>query len=209
MTSRLEQAVSRVALTIAVVASLAAAIKVFMPRRAPLTVETRAVMALGDTAMLIGSARAARTIILATDHACPFCRQLRDSLSWAMAQDSLRFNVRIIPFPLTSLHPTAETSARILVCAARLGRQQIADSVLFDLGADVVDIPLQDVARKIGIERGLDTFGACVRSDAVADYVRFASTTVAEAGATATPTMWVDGVRITGLMPVDSILQRR
>lgn len=206
MNQRLEQGVSRIALGVAVVASLAAAFKAFVPRRTALSAETAAVVALGDSAMLIGSPRAKQTVLLATDHVCPYCRQMRESLSIAMAVDSLRFNVRIIPFPLTEIHPTAELSARILVCAARRAKQQVADSILFDLGSAVVEIPLGELAVRLELREDSSSFVSCVESDDVEAYVRHTISTIRSAGANSTPTMWVNGKRTSGLVPVDSIL---
>jgi protein-disulfide isomerase len=206
MTQRLERVISRVSLAIAVTASLAAVYKAFAPVPTSLGAETRAVEALGDSAMLIGSASARQTVLLATDHQCPFCRQMRESLSTAMMRDSLRLNVRILPFPLTGLHPTAELSARALVCAARQGKQAAADSILFDLGAEVDALPSHELARKLGLGDSPDQFALCVQSVQVVEYVRNATDVVRRAGADATPTMWVNGRRITGLTSVDSLL---
>lgn len=57
-----------------------------------------------------------RSIVIFEDPDCPQCQQLETDL--AAAGDALNMTVRVLPLPLTQLHPQAEVRWRHILCSA-------------------------------------------------------------------------------------------
>lgn len=167
------------------------------------------ISAFADSAILVGEPKARRTVYFASDHVCPFCRAMRESLTVQMRADPMSMNVRILPFPLTAIHPTAAKSAAVLVCASQRGVQASADSLLFGLGSAIDSIPIDSLASKLGLSGSSEWLAKCVQSSAVSAYIARTSSLSAAAGATATPTMWINGRRFVGTTSVSALFAAR
>ena len=69
-----------------------------------------------DKALTFTYGAGARTVVIFEDPDCPLCQQLEEDFK--KAGPSLNMTVKILPFPLTQLHPQAEARSRHLFCTA-------------------------------------------------------------------------------------------
>jgi protein-disulfide isomerase len=206
MTERQERIIVRICMVLALTFS---GVAVYNANLFASTPESRAwseIEEYQDSLILIGRKDARRTIVLATDHSCPYCRAMHDSLTHAMHRDSSAFNVRVLPLPLTSIHRAAERSARALYCASLEGDASRVDAQLYRLGEDASTLSDDSLAVAIGVAGPVDEFRACVNSGAASAFVARTASLAERAGATATPTMWLRARRFSGVVSVDSML---
>lgn len=167
-----------------------------------------------------GSATAPVTVYEMSDFQCPYCRSF--ALSTFPALDSAYVatgKVRwvFINFPLTSVHQNAAAAAQTGMCAAQqnafwpvhdlLYRYQDVWAPLKEPGAFL--LTLADSA-KISRLKLLE----CVRAPATEEAVRADAQGAERAGATSTPTFYIEGGLLVGAQPLpvfrqvlDSILR--
>lgn len=67
-----------------------------------------------DKALTFTYGAGARTLVVFEDPDCPLCQQFEEDLK--KAGPSLNMTVKILPFPLTQVHPEAEAKSRHLFC---------------------------------------------------------------------------------------------
>lgn len=104
-----------------------------------------------DDALLIGSPKATRKIIVFDDPECQFCAALQPEMQKVVKSNpDIAFLIKM--FPLTKIHPTAYEKARAIVCAKSVS--MLEDS----LAGKPVPPPLCDtdqVKRNLELGRGL------------------------------------------------------
>ena len=169
-----------------------------------------------------GSATAPVTVYEMSDFQCPFCRTF--AMSTFPALDSAYVatgKVRwvFINFPLTSVHQNAAAAAQTAICAAQqnafwpvhdlLYRHQEVWAPLKEPGAFF--LTLADSA-KISRPKLLE----CVRAPATQEAVRSDAQGAERAGASSTPTFYIEGGLLVGAQPLpvfrqvlDSILRTK
>jgi protein-disulfide isomerase len=155
-----------------------------------------------------GSATAPVTVYEMSDFQCPYCRSF--ALSTFPALDSAYVatgKVRwvFINFPLTSVHQNAAAAAQTATCAAQqnafwpvhdlLYRYQDVWAPLKEPGAFL--LTLADSA-KISRPKLLE----CVRAPATEEAVRADAQGAERAGATSTPTFYIEGGLLVGAQPL-------
>ena len=167
-----------------------------------------------------GSATAPVTVYEMSDFQCPFCRTFAISTFPALDSAYVKTGkVRwvFINFPLTSVHPNAAAAAQTAVCSAQqnafwpvhdlLFRHQEVWAPLKEPGAFF--LTLADSA-KISRAKLLE----CVRAPATEEAVRADAQGAERAGASSTPTFYIEGGLLVGAQPLavfrevlDSILR--
>ena len=169
-----------------------------------------------------GSATAPVTVYEMSDFQCPYCRTF--AMSTFPALDSAYVatgKVRwvFINFPLTSVHQNAAAAAQTAICAAQqnafwpvhdlLYRHQEVWAPLKEPGAFF--LTLADSAR-ISRPKLLE----CVRAPATQEAVRSDAQGAERAGASSTPTFYIEGGLLVGAQPLpvfrqvlDSILRTK
>jgi protein-disulfide isomerase len=150
---------------------------------------------------LRGPSDVAATVIVYSDFECPYCRKLHLRLKTLLATDSFRWVYRHSPGPG---HPHAQRAAEASECAARQGR-------FWELADSLCETPLQDGtvdelvrrAEAVGIEGG--TLRHCLESGGGAAQVRAQEKEARDLWITGTPTFFVNGRRVVGLIEVEEI----
>ncbi len=154
-----------------------------------------------------GSAQAPLTVYEMSDFQCPYCRSF--ALETFPVLDSLYIatgKVRwvFVNFPLTSIHPNAVPAAGIALCAARQGAFWRVHDLLYRHQSDWADLKdpadyLLSLADSARISR--PTLTECVRSPATNEEVRADAEGASRAGATSTPTFYIEGGLLVGAQP--------
>lgn len=147
------------------------------------------------------------TVVEFSDFECPHCRRAFLDLNQVKAADP---RVRILHrnFPLHAdcnpavsarSHENACAAAMAAECAARQGRGDAYNALLFANQGDLGSEALRRYARQAGID--LAAFEECIASKDAADAVARDVADGMAAGVESTPTFFINGRRIKGGMP--------
>ncbi|HEY6808737.1 MAG TPA: thioredoxin domain-containing protein [Gemmatimonadales bacterium] len=161
----------------------------------------------GANARARGRADAPVTVYEMSDFQCPFCRQFTLDALPEIERDFIRTGkVRwvFVAYPLLRIHKNAEAAAEFALCAARQNRFWEVHDLLFrhqpdwaDLdGPERVFLRLADSAR---LNRAALT--TCVNAHATRGEVASELRMSQRAGATATPSFWIEGGILEGAVP--------
>ena len=169
-----------------------------------------------------GKSDAPVTIYEMSDFQCPYCREFALGTMPELERQYIETGmVRFvyINLPLTSVHKNATAAAQAAMCAALQGRFWPMHDVLFrhqDQWAELA-VP-RDYLVSLGDSAGLDRaqLTRCLASGAAAAAVRADAARARRAGATSTPTFYIEGGLLEGAAPVavfravlDSIYQSK
>jgi protein-disulfide isomerase len=174
------------------------------------------------TARTKGSGQAPVTVYEMSDFQCPYCRSFAvetfpvlDSLYVATGKVRWVF----INFPLTSIHPNAAPAAGIALCAAKQGAFWRVHDLLYQHQSDWAEQKnpadyLLSLADSAGISKTALT--ECVKSTTINEEIRADAEGANRAGATSTPTFYIEGGLLVGAQPaalfrhvLDSIYARK
>jgi protein-disulfide isomerase len=156
---------------------------------------------LSDTDPSLGSARAPVTLIEFSDFQCPFCLRVAPTLK--RIRQTYGDKVRIVwkDFPLTQIHPQAFKAGEAGHCAAEQGKFWEYHDQLF--GNQQALMP--DDLKKYAAASGMDAarFNACLDTSKHAELVRDGVAQGTRLGVNSTPTVFVNGRRVSGAQPYE------
>lgn len=150
-----------------------------------------------------GNANALVTLVIFSDFQCPFCKRVEPTIAQLRTTygDKLRVVWKDQPLPF---HPRAEPSAEL----ARAARAQKGDAgfwamhdALFDAQPQLEDADLERLAKKVGLDvaKAMAQVKAKTYKQAIESDQQLAD----DVGANGTPTVFVNGRRISGAQPID------
>jgi protein-disulfide isomerase len=147
------------------------------------------------------------TVYEMSDFQCPYCRQFTLTTLPVIEQDYIKTGkVRwvFVNFPLTSLHRNAVAAAQVAMCAARQNRFWPVHDRLYERQSQwaPLDSPwtaLIALADSAGVTH--DALVACVSSRATLEEIARDAQGAARAGATATPSFYIEGGLADGAIP--------
>jgi protein-disulfide isomerase len=153
-----------------------------------------------DPAMTRGPAAAPVTILEWSDFQCPYCKDAQAVLARLLAEfpDSVRLVFK--DFPLRS-HDRAVPAALAARCAGTQGRFWEYHDLLFVAQPDFTRDALLGYARRLGLD--VPGFTDCLDAARFADAVAADQREGREAGVRATPTFFVNGLKIEGALPIE------
>lgn len=154
-----------------------------------------------------GSASAPVTVYEMSDFQCPYCKRHAEETFHVLDREYIATGkVRwiFINFPLVSLHPNATAAAEFAMCSARSGKFWPAHDLLYKM--QPVWAPLKDPKPfLLGLGDSLHLprapLAACLDKDEVAKEVREDSEGAVKAGASSTPTFYIEGGMLAGVWP--------
>lgn len=183
----------------------------------PLDLETTDLQALITRAqgVELGSPDAPVRVIEFADYQCPGCAVFGTQLKPILQQryiDTGRIRFTLFDYPLMQAHPNAFLAARAARCAGDQERYWDYHDILFGQqatwsahrGAAVG--PFVEYARQLGLDAGV--FESCLRSDRHADAVTAGLRLGEEMGVFQTPTVIVNGQRVTDLRSTTDIIEQ-
>jgi protein-disulfide isomerase len=180
---------------------------------APLAAQTAAETAASLAARTRGAATAPITIYEMSDFQCPYCRRVAlntfpDLDREYIATGKVRWV--FINFPLTMIHPNAAAAAEVALCAARSGkfwevhdllyRNQPTWAPLTEPGAFFLTL-----ADSASIPP--DAFRKCLVGRETLDEVASDAKGSVQAGASSTPSFYIEGGLLPGAQPVEVFRQ--
>lgn len=156
-----------------------------------------------------GSAAAPVTVYEMSDFQCPFCKRFSEQTFPTLEKEYIATGkVRwiFINMPLVSIHPNAVPAAEFAMCAAREGKFWPAHDLLYR--RQEVWAPLKNpaafllsLADSLKIPRARIT--PCLDKGETRGLVRSDSEGSVKAGASSTPTFYIEGALMKGAYPVE------
>jgi len=155
-----------------------------------------------------GSPTAPVTVYEMSDFQCPYCRRFALEIFPTLEQEYVTTGkVRwvFVNFPLVSLHPNAEPAAEVAMCGAKQGKFWPVHDLLFRNQATWAPLkaPAEyflTFADSASLDRA--AFQACLQTGATRPEVESDATAAARAGATSTPSFYIEGGIMPGAQPV-------
>jgi len=174
----------------------------------------RAELELGVDVPTRGPKDAPVTIVLFEDFQCPFCKKLSGNIEMLMEERPDDVRIAFMHFPMhkkcnerelkKSLHKFACGAAAASVCAQEQGQFWEMHDLLFRNNHRLRGRNLQGYAKQLGLDVGRWT--ECFKSPQTLARVKADSAVGAAAGVTGTPAMFVNGRRLVGAQPLESLL---
>jgi protein-disulfide isomerase len=156
-----------------------------------------------------GSAAASVTVYEMSDFQCPYCKRFSELTFPTLEKEYIATGkVRwiFINMPLTSIHPNAVPAAEFAMCAAREGKFWPAHDLLYrrqDVWAPLKNPAafLLSLADSLKIPRARIT--PCLEKGETRALVRSDAEGSVKAGASSTPTFYIEGALMKGAYPVE------
>lgn len=149
-----------------------------------------------------GIAAAPVVIVEFGDFQCPFCREAEAALRQVRQKysDGVRFIYR--DFPIADIHSEAIAAAEAANCAGQQGKYWPYHDQLFvqqdNLGSDLY----QSLAQSLGLE--MDKFNRCLQGRLTLAEIKDDYEAGLAAGVSGTPTFFVNGYPVRGVLPFDA-----
>jgi protein-disulfide isomerase len=162
---------------------------------------------------IMGNKNAKVTLVEFSDYQCPFCKKFYDESEKQIVEKyvktgKVKFAYR--HFPLSSIHPNAQKAAEASECANEQGKFWEFHDLLFANQDIWSPKPAADAltdwtatAGQLGMDP--EQFQACVTSDKYKKNVAVDTEAATKVQVNATPTMFVNGVRVVGAVPFADI----
>lgn len=148
-----------------------------------------------------GNLAAKFTVIEYTDFQCPFCSEFHAEMRRALRESDTRWILR--HRPISQIHPMAIPAAEAAECAAAQGRfWEYADKV-FENQEALADDELLGLAGQVGLNE--KEFELCVRGGTYSALVKRAAQEADRLRINGTPTSFINGKRIDGLLPYEQM----
>lgn len=148
-----------------------------------------------------GDRNAKATVIVFTDYQCPYCSRLH-AMMQTLAKDS-DFRLVYRHFPLEA-HQVAERAAEAAECASEQNQfWEYSDSLFKPMAQVSHDADLTQVAENLGLNMNL--FSGCLLSGRFGGIVAAQHADGLRRGLMAVPTLFVNGKRVSGVIPVDQL----
>jgi protein-disulfide isomerase len=159
-----------------------------------------------------GSPSAPVTIYEMSDFQCPYCAQfVRETLPALEREYVATGKVKLVfvNYPLP-MHPNAEPAAELAMCAARQGKFWAVHDLLFRHQEEWEGLRepatyFQALGDSAGADR--DVLVGCLRAGATRELVRADAEGSARSGATGTPSFYVEGGIMRGMVPIGPFRQ--
>jgi protein-disulfide isomerase len=155
-----------------------------------------------------GSPTAPITVYEMSDFQCPYCRSFALETFRALEAEYIspgKVRWVFVNFPLTSIHANAVAAAGTALCAARQGAFWLVHDLLY--AHQEIWAPLKEpgpfllsLADSAGISK--PKLLECVKSPTTVSEIRYEAEGAERAGASSTPTFYIEGGLLSGALPL-------
>ena len=151
----------------------------------------------------IGPGGAPVKIVLFSDYECPYCRDLDGTLMEIAVDYGDKVQIVFRQFPLPGIHPNAERAAEASLCAHEQGRFQEVHGILFENQRDLTEVNILTQIKSLDLDT--EKFRECLVSGRRKQEIREDVRAGNAAGADSTPTIFINGLYMSGAQPYDAI----
>lgn len=154
-----------------------------------------------DNGFEVGTREAPVVIVEFGDFQCPFTRQAEPIIKEVLKKysEAVRFIFR--DFPIVEVHTEALVAAEAANCAAQQGKYWPYHDALFANQDTLSNDFYSSLAQSLGLN--LTEFNRCRNGHLTLEHIKADFEAGTAAGVTGTPTFFVNGHRITGVIPLD------
>lgn len=146
-----------------------------------------------------GSKNAPVQVVEFADFQCPFCREAAGVLTGVFAKFPEDIYLQYRHFPIEREHPFAVVAAEASMCANFQGKFWEYHDILFQNQGDLSPSALNGYARNIGLD--MTAFAQCVKERVAAPLAQKDFNDGLALGVKATPTFFINGRKIEGVLP--------
>ena len=148
-----------------------------------------------------GDANSQITFVEFGDFSCPFCEQEFPIIRpFIESHPGIKFVFR--DFPLTEIHPQAFRAAEAARCANEQGKFWAYHDQLYLNQQDFSDAALSKYAQTVGL--GAEQFKTCLTTEKYKQQILRDMQDGAALGVRGTPTFFIQGIKIEGVIPADA-----
>jgi protein-disulfide isomerase len=140
------------------------------------------------------------TIVEFSDFQCPFCGRAYETVEQVMQTYAGKVRLVFRNFPL-SFHPYAQKAAEASMCANEQGKFWNYYEALFKNQQKLTVPDLKEQAKGLGLDTA--KFDKCLDSNEKAKLVQTDQEAGGKAGVTGTPAFFINGVMLSGALPLD------
>lgn len=144
-----------------------------------------------------------------SDFQCPWCARYARTLAEARQRYPDQFAVLYRHWPISGIHPFADSAAVASECAADQARFGEMHDALFAGRDSIGKLPWRDFARRAEVA-DLEAFDECLQTGHVRARIRRDSAAGTRLKVHGTPTSIINGVRVSGSLPLtvlDSLIR--
>jgi protein-disulfide isomerase len=152
-----------------------------------------------DGAPTRGDKNAPVQVVEFADFQCPFCREAVGVLTGVFAKFPDAIYLQYRHFPIEREHPFALVAAEASMCANEQGKFWEYHDILFQNQGDLSPSALNGYARNIGLD--INLFAQCVKDRVMAPLVQKDFNDGLALEVKATPTFFINGRKIEGVLP--------
>lgn len=152
----------------------------------------------------IGPASALVTIVEFSDFECPFCQQAFPIIRELMATYGGRVRYVYRDFPVSEIHDNAQKAAEAGTCAHAQGKFWALHDKIFQNAPQITVPDLKNYARAGGLDMSL--FTTCLDSGQFANEVREDASDGIALGVRGTPTWFINGRKVEGVIPREAFI---
>ena len=152
----------------------------------------------------LGPEAAQVKLVLFSDFECPYCRDFKDTLMKITENYSGKVQLVFFQFPLNAIHPNAQRAAEASLCARDQNRFWEMHDMLFDNQRSLTE---ENILRQAMSLDGFDSakFRECLSSGRHKKEILQDIRAAAAAGADSTPTLYVNGIYLSGGQPYETV----
>lgn len=152
-----------------------------------------------DPTRVRGNPEAPVTIVEFSDFQCPFCRQVEATVKDLVTKYNGQVKFAYRDFPLSSVHPQAETAAEASRCAQEQGKYWELHDAMFDDPSRLDELGLIQRAGKLGLDE--QSFRSCLTSGKYKAQIQQDVQAGTAVGVNATPSFFINGAFLSGSQP--------
>jgi len=143
-------------------------------------------------------------LVLFSDFQCPYCRDFSVTLSEIVSDYNNKVQLVFRHLPLTSIHPDAQFAAEASLCAHEQGRFWEMHDILFENQRELTEENIM-VKMLLLDDFDLRKYRECFASGRHKSEIREDLRAAAAAGADSTPTLYINGIYLSGGQPYRSV----
>jgi len=151
----------------------------------------------------LGPAEASVVVVEFADFQCPYCKQVYSMVRELAAQYGNRVKFILRDFPLSEIHPEAQAAAEASGCAFEQGTEKFwaYHDKLYQNQEALSSSTYDVIAAQVNLDE--QAFKRCMSSHARQDEIQSDLADGAAVGVTGTPTFFLNGYRVQGVIPKD------
>ena len=151
----------------------------------------------------IGPKNAPVKLVLFSDFECPYCRDFGMTLMEIADKYDDKVHIVFRQFPLVDIHENAQRAAEASLCADDQKHFREMHDTLFDNQHDLSEGTILALARRLNLD--MEKFGECLSSGRNKSKVREDIRAGSIVGVEATPTLFVNGIPLSGNQPYEAV----